>query len=159
MKWFIMALQKYAQFNVRSTRQEFWMFFLFYVLFGLASQLIDKLLYNVIHFQFVNVIFSLAMFIPNLAITVRRLHDINKSAWWLLLYLMPFVGLGFTAALYLASDMVSSIVYFVIALSFIIFIWFIVLLAKKGTPGPNQYGQDSNNGSNWDDESLDSHLV
>lgn len=90
MSWFLAALKKYADFSGRARRSEYWFFFLFYVLiyFGLivASQIIGSL------GAALAVLFIIAMLIPSLSVGVRRLHDIGRSGWWLLISFIPLIG-------------------------------------------------------------------
>lgn len=77
---------KYAQFNGRATRSEFWYFILVNFIVSLVLGWLGRI------GQLVNYVFVLALFIPNIAIGIRRLHDTNKSGWWILLGLIPFLG-------------------------------------------------------------------
>src|ERR1035437_5041223 len=89
MKWYLEAFQnKYAQFSGRAHMEEFWMFTLFNVLatIGIA------ILAYVVHFHLLSSLYALAVVTPHLAIGSRRLHDTNRSAWWLLLALIPILG-------------------------------------------------------------------
>lgn len=115
MNWFIGALQKYADFSGRARRKEFWMFFLFYIIFAVVLTIIDGLIgwgFAGGTIGILYTLFSLGILLPYLAVTVRRLHDIGKSGWWYFIGLIPIIG-G---------------------------IWLIVLLATDGMPGENQYG-------------------
>jgi uncharacterized membrane protein YhaH (DUF805 family) len=78
------CLNKYADFNGRAARPEFWWFFLFQVGVYVVASLIHGLVYWVA---------VAALLVPGLAVGARRLHDIGKSAWWLLLALVPILGL------------------------------------------------------------------
>lgn len=78
------CLNKYVDFTGRAGRPEFWWFFLFQVGVYLVASLIHGLLYWVA---------VVALLVPGLAVGARRLHDIGKSAWWLLLALIPIIGL------------------------------------------------------------------
>jgi uncharacterized membrane protein YhaH (DUF805 family) len=91
MSWFFVALRKYAVFSGRARRKEYWFFTLFYflvlLLLGVVSELAgpgaeDALI-------FLAGAFFLALFLPALAVTVRRLHDVGRSGWWILLGLVP----------------------------------------------------------------------
>jgi uncharacterized membrane protein YhaH (DUF805 family) len=115
MNWYVAVLKKYAEFNGRARRTEFWMFVLFNFIFGIAAIIID----NVIGLTFeeqifgtVYLLYNLAVLIPSLAVCVRRLHDTGKTGWWILISLIPLVGE----------------------------IWLIILCATEGTPGENIYG-------------------
>jgi len=115
MNWYLEVLKKYADFNGRARRKEYWMFFLFNVIFVFIAMTLDNMLglsdattglgplYG---------IYSLAMIIPSIAVAVRRLHDVNKSGWWMFISLVPIIG-G---------------------------IWLLVLMFTESKPGTNQYG-------------------
>jgi uncharacterized membrane protein YhaH (DUF805 family) len=89
MHWYLQALKKYVDFQGRARRKEYWYFTLFnalvaIVLFGIGTQL-----------SFVTVLYyaySLLVFIPGLAVCVRRLHDMGKSGYWLFIVLLPILG-------------------------------------------------------------------
>lgn len=95
MKSFLYCLQHYADFTGRARRSEYWYFVLFNfivsILIGLSLGVIAGLL-NVPALVYLVHLWSLAVFIPSLAVSVRRLHDIGRSGWWLLLSLIPLVG-------------------------------------------------------------------
>lgn len=115
MNWYLKVLRQYADFGGRARRKEYWMFILFNLIFAIVAIIFDNVLgitmgktgYGPLYGLYV-----LAMFIPGLAVTVRRLHDIDKSGWMILISLIPVVGA----------------------------IWLIVLFATDSTPGENQYG-------------------
>ncbi len=111
MDWYIKVLKKYAEFNGRAQRAEYWYFALFNVLISIALTLPETLINNT---QFLANIYSLAVLVPGIAVTVRRLHDINKSGWYLLVALIPCVG------------------------AIILLIWTI----QDSDPGPNEYGEN-----------------
>lgn len=111
--YFIDVLKsKYAKFDGRARRAEFWYFVLYNALFSLGCSIIDGLLFG--GTPILSTIYSLAVLVPGLALSVRRLHDINKSGWFLLIALIPIVGA----------------------------IWLLVLYTTPGTMGDNQYGPD-----------------
>lgn len=92
MNEFKLALTHYANLNGRSTRREYWMFVLFYILILIGLYVIQSLIgSNLI--QLVIFIFQLAMLIPSLAVLIRRLHDVNKSGWFALLCFIPIINL------------------------------------------------------------------
>ncbi|MEU3671568.1 MULTISPECIES: DUF805 domain-containing protein [Streptomyces] len=111
MNYYLDVLKKYADFSGRARRQEYWM----YTLFQIAAIIVVSILDAVIGTApWLYVLFALGTFLPSLAVAVRRLHDLGKSGWWLLISLVPLVG-G---------------------------IWLLVLLATAGEQQPNQYGQN-----------------
>lgn len=94
------VLSKYSVFTGRAGRKEYWYFFLanFVISFGLG------IVSNVVgdDYGMLGMLFSFAVLVPSIAVSVRRMHDVNKSGWILLLGLIPFVGLYL---LYLALKM------------------------------------------------------
>ena len=77
------CFSKYAEFNGRATRAEYWWFFLFCILVSAGLAMFSQTLSG---------LFSLATLLPSLAAGARRLHDTNRSGWWLLIWLLPFIG-------------------------------------------------------------------
>ncbi len=88
------CFSKYVTFSGRATRPEFWYFILFLFIAGVVFQIIDGSIfgYGDEAAAPLSVIWSLATFLPTLAVSARRLHDIGRSAWWLLLMLLPLIG-------------------------------------------------------------------
>ncbi|NIJ83940.1 uncharacterized membrane protein YhaH (DUF805 family) [Xanthomonas arboricola] len=125
MEWMLLPLKRYADFNGRSRRKEYWMFMLLQAivllvlggLFGIAAALMGgengpgALAWLV---AAVMGIVVLALIVPSIAVTVRRLHDQGKSGWFYLISLVPYVG-GFIV---------------------------LVFMCLEGTPGPNEYGEN-----------------
>lgn len=101
------VMQKYANFSGRAIRSEYWWFILAYIIAYLVLAIVDY----VLGAQLLTAILSLALLIPSIAVGVRRLHDLDKSGWWLLLGCVPIVGL-------------------------ILIYWF----TQPGTPGANRFG-------------------
>lgn len=93
MSWFLAALKKYAVFEGRARRAEYWYFVLFVALIGIAAMIVDRIFGTPLGDNGpVSIVCSLGLFLPGLAVAVRRLHDTNRSGWWLLLVLIPVVG-------------------------------------------------------------------
>jgi len=105
------GLSKYATFSGRARRSEYWFFFLFEMLAVIAALIIDGILGTN---GGVNGLVALGFMVPNIAIAVRRLHDTDRSGWWLLLGAVPVVG----------------------------FIVLIIWYCTKGTAGDNRFGAD-----------------
>lgn len=108
MKEYQAVLTKYFIFKGRSSRREYWMFFLFNMIFSFGVEVVAR----IIGIPMLVGLYSLILFIPGLAVGVRRLHDIGKSGFWYFILLVPLVG----------------------------WIVFIVFLATAGSKEPNQYG-------------------
>ncbi len=88
MDYFIDALKKYAEFCGRTSRKAYWMYYLFYVLFYMVAGVLDAFGGAGLFIS----LYTLAMLIPGIAITTRRLHDTGRTGWWQLVYLVPLVG-------------------------------------------------------------------
>ena len=117
MSWYLEALKKYAVFSGRARRMEYWYFVLFNLIVAIVLALIDTLLgttTGVSSFGILSGLYSLAVLIPTLAVLVRRLHDIDRTGWWIFINLIPLIG---------------TIVLLVFELT-------------PGTPGSNSYGPD-----------------
>jgi uncharacterized membrane protein YhaH (DUF805 family) len=129
MNWYLKVLKSYGDFSGRSRRQEYWMFFLFNVIFAVCAMILDNILGTTLDplpYGAVYLLYALVMFVPGLAVTVRRLHDTDKSGWMVLVGIIPFVG-G---------------------------IWLLVLLCMEGTQGENGYGEDPKNPSGWNNSDM-----
>jgi uncharacterized membrane protein YhaH (DUF805 family) len=89
------GFRRYADFSRRAVRSEFWYWQMFIVLGGLAAELLDFAFALGIGFRGwpLTILFWLGTLIPDFAVTVRRLHDTDRSGWWLLLGLVPLVGM------------------------------------------------------------------
>jgi len=95
MTWALMPLQKYAVFSGRSRRKEFWMFVLFTFVVEIVLAIIDAIIgtYNTaLGIGLLSGLFYLAILVPSTALNTRRLHDIGKSGWFQLLFIIPIVG-------------------------------------------------------------------
>ena len=93
MNWYLEALKKYAVFSGRARRTEYWMFYLFYIIFAIVLFVIDNILgIGGEDGGLLSGLFVLAMLIPSIAVTFRRLHDTDRSGWWLLIGLVPLIG-------------------------------------------------------------------
>ena len=89
MNWYLDVLKKYAVFNGRARRKEYWMFILFYFIIAVVLSIIEAFVGIV---GVLSGLYGLAMLIPGIAVGVRRLHDTNRSGWWLLIGLVPLIG-------------------------------------------------------------------
>jgi uncharacterized membrane protein YhaH (DUF805 family) len=115
MNWYLKVLKQYAVFSGRARRKEYWMFYLFNFLFFAVATILDNVLGLTIEDQgygVLYILYGLATLIPSLAVFVRRLHDVGKSGWMLLITLIPLIG-G---------------------------IWLLVLMVSDSQPGLNKWG-------------------
>jgi uncharacterized membrane protein YhaH (DUF805 family) len=88
------GFSNYANFRGRASRSEFWWWQLFLLLGGIVAALLDLFANsNVLGGEPLASLFYLATIIPGLAVSVRRLHDTDSSGWWILLGLIPFIGI------------------------------------------------------------------
>ena len=117
MDWYLKVLKNYVGFSGRARRKEYWMFVLFNIIFAVVAMILDNVLglaskesgYGPIY-----MLYGLATLLPGLAVSVRRLHDIGKSGWWLLLAFIPLIG------------------------AIVLIVW----AAREGDHGDNAYGSD-----------------
>lgn len=109
MEWYLGVLKKYAVFSGRARRKEFWMFALFNVIIGFVLAIIESILGSPGILTF---LYSLAVLIPSIAVSARRLHDTDRTGWWLLIGFIPVIG----------------------------FIVLLIFMVMEGQPGENRYG-------------------
>lgn len=116
MNWYVTVLKKYAEFNGRARRSEYWYFVLFNVIISIILTLIDYSVFGtgIEGPSTISSIYSLALLVPSLAVAVRRLHDTGRSGWNLLWAFLPLIG------------------------AILLIVW----LATDGQPGSNEYGQN-----------------
>jgi uncharacterized membrane protein YhaH (DUF805 family) len=81
MKWYLLVIKKYAVFSGRASRSEYWFFVLFNVMITIILAIIDAAM----KIAFLQAIYSLAVLVPSVAVAVRRMHDVNKSGWYILI--------------------------------------------------------------------------
>jgi uncharacterized membrane protein YhaH (DUF805 family) len=113
MHWYLHVLRNYAQFDGRSRRSEYWYFFLFNVIVAVVLGIADGVLRKILGFGMLGMLYGLAVLVPGIAVSIRRLHDTDRSGWWLLLAFVPIVDL--------------------------VLIWF---MAQDSNAGTNRYGQN-----------------
>ncbi len=89
MKEYLTVLKKYAEFNGRARRREYWMFFLFNFIIAIVLSVLEGLVGSP---GIVSLLYCLGVLVPSLAVAIRRLHDIDKSGWWLFIGLVPIIG-------------------------------------------------------------------
>jgi uncharacterized membrane protein YhaH (DUF805 family) len=95
MNWYLEGLKKYATFSGRARRKEYWFFSLFNLIVTLiliAVDLTTGTFSAALGMGFLDGIYTLAVVLPCLAVTVRRLHDTDRSGWWLFILLIPLIG-------------------------------------------------------------------
>ena len=117
MNWYLKVLKEYANFNGRARRKEYWMFTIFNIIFGGIAMTLDSVFGIAIEgvgYGPLYGVYVLVLFIPGLAVAVRRLHDIGKSGWMILIALIPVIGA----------------------------IWILVLMLTDSKLGKNQYGEN-----------------
>ena len=81
MNWYLKVLQNYVNFSGRARRKEYWMF----VLFNMIISIVLGIIAGLIHFELLGTLYSLAVLLPSIAVGVRRMHDVGKSGWFILI--------------------------------------------------------------------------
>lgn len=109
MNYYLDVLKKYAVFTGRARRKEYWMFFLFNVIISFVIGFIDGFIGTA---GILAIVYALGTLLPGIGVAIRRLHDTDRSGWWLLISLVPIVG----------------------------FIVLLVFLVSDSQPGENKYG-------------------
>jgi uncharacterized membrane protein YhaH (DUF805 family) len=104
------GFSNYVNFSDRAIRSEYW----FWILFIIIAEIITSAIDYAIGTQVVTSLFGLATFLPSLGLAIRRLHDLDRTGWWVLIGLIPLVGW------------------------IILIIWF----CTRGPVGPNRFGPD-----------------
>jgi len=115
MNWYLEALKKYAVFSGRARRKEYWYFVLFNISVSIVLAVIDAVTGSFspeAGMGLLGGIYTLAVLIPVIAVSIRRLHDTGRSGWWLLIVLVPLIGV----------------------------IVLLVFTVQNSKPGQNQYG-------------------
>ena len=115
MNWYLHVLKNYTVFNGRARRKEYWTYELFSTIFAIVALIIDNIIGTTIEglpFGLLFFIYVFAIAMPDLAVGVRRLHDIGKSGWFFFVIFIPILGV----------------------------IWLIIELCKDGVAGENEYG-------------------
>jgi uncharacterized membrane protein YhaH (DUF805 family) len=111
------GFRNYVNFSDRAVRSEFWYFVLFMFIIGIIAQLLDVYFFSlqavVAGIGPIYALTTLVLFLPGLAVSVRRLHDIDRTGWWVLLYITVIGTL-----------------------------WLIYWACQRGTVGPNRFGPD-----------------
>lgn len=95
MNWYLKVLRQWSDFSTRARRKEYWFFVLFNFLAVVACAILDGILGSTFEGQNVGIItliYELFVLIPAIAVSVRRLHDIGRTGWWILISIIPLVG-------------------------------------------------------------------
>lgn len=108
------GFRNYVNFSGRAIRSEYWYWTLFIILISIVTSVIDIVVLGATQFSPLTTVVSLATLLPSLGVSIRRLHDLDRTGWWILLALIPLVG------------------------AIILIIW----ACTRGTVGPNRFGLD-----------------
>jgi uncharacterized membrane protein YhaH (DUF805 family) len=106
MHWYLEVLKKYTLFTGRARRSEYWYFVLFNLVAGIVLAMLDAAIRKITGFGPLGMLYALAVLVPGIAVSIRRLHDTDRSGWWLLLGLVPLVGL--VLIVFLVEDSMAS---------------------------------------------------
>jgi len=141
MNYYLKVIRNYVTFTGRARRSEYWYFVLFNIIFAIAAMLLDNLFGttlkvdtaygNALPYGLIYIVYSLFVFIPGLAVLVRRLHDVGKSGWFFFICFIPIVGA----------------------------IWLLVLACTDSNVGINKYGPNPKGIGNHDEiDEIGSYL-
>ncbi|WP_227680621.1 MULTISPECIES: DUF805 domain-containing protein [unclassified Psychrobacter] len=100
--WFKKCLRNYVNFSGRARRKEYWYFFLVQMGVVIVAMLLDAIIFSSETGLFY-IVAVLGLFLPGLAVTIRRLHDTSRSGWWFLIGVVPLIG-SIILLVFLASD-------------------------------------------------------
>ena len=176
MEYMFMPLKRYADFSGRSRRMEYWMWVLFQFLLYLALWVVffavaGAALWSgdpanalaagaaIVIFILIYMVIGLALLVPSLAVTVRRLHDTNRSGWWLGGFVLAYLGLvvvnvAMMGVIAQSPDSLGAVtaLYGIIGLAMLGYgVILLVFMFLDGTPGPNRYGPDPKGRANAGD--------
>jgi uncharacterized membrane protein YhaH (DUF805 family) len=112
MSWYFAVLKKFATFSGRARRKEFWYFTLFNFIVMILLSFLDGILASMGIFPILSVVYGVAVILPSIGVSIRRLHDTGRSGWWVFISVIPLIG---------------AIIY-------------IVFMAQDSKPEANQYG-------------------
>jgi uncharacterized membrane protein YhaH (DUF805 family) len=117
MNAYTTVMRRYFEISGRSSRSEYWLFVLVYLILAIIAKVIDTAVLGISieSTGIVGGLVTLVHFIPSITVGIRRLHDTDRSGWWLLIALIPLIGI----------------------------IWLIVLFCFSGTQGTNRFGPPS----------------
>ena len=105
------GFSNYVTFGGRAIRSEYWYWVLFIVLAEIVTSIID---YGILGYQITTPLFGLAVFLPGLAVSIRRLHDLDRTGWWIFIVFIPLIG------------------------AILLIVWY----CSRGTMGANRFGPD-----------------
>lgn len=154
LDWAMRPLKRYATFSGRAPRAEYWWFYLFYMVFVLVLQLLTSIspIFGLLG------IAMLALVIPMLAVGVRRLHDIDRTGWWLLAPIVPYgFGVAMMSTAFFTNPegaaasggLGAGMIFF--GIGFILALVIFVFTLLPGTRGENRYGPDPYGPQNLDE--------
>lgn len=121
MNWYLKVINQYFDFSGRARRKEYWFFTLFNILIICLLFVLD-FIFKTFYFSTFSYIYTILVFIPSIAVLLRRLHDIGKTGWYFLILFIPLIGL----------------------------VWMLVLLSTESEPGTNKWGENPKGfGNDW----------
>jgi uncharacterized membrane protein YhaH (DUF805 family) len=149
IEWAVLPLKKYATFSGRAPRAEYWWFYLATIVVQIPLSIVDKALAD---WGPLSSLFSLVILLPWLAVSVRRLHDINRSGWWLLAFFLIILAIAVAAVATMGltldgtgsppSGSILVVLLVGVLAMFVLGVTILVFSVTPGTQGTNDYGPD-----------------
>ena len=147
VEWVLMPIKKYAQFSGRAPRAEYWWYYLTLLIAYVVAIFIDRSMGSRVlgPYGILAVLLWCGLLVPTLAVGVRRMHDTDRTGWWILAPIVPYV-IGFTMAGPAALDPTrlaaegTAMIFLLLGLVLAIVVLVFTLL--PGTTGPNKHGPD-----------------
>lgn len=143
MKWYLKVINQYTDFSGRARRQEYWMFVLLNTVFLIIAGVIDDFINSDFsgNSGIVSLVYNLFVFLPSLAVMVRRFHDVGKSGWYVLVFFGAVFGTSFFSVIMHVSTSIPMILILLASV-----IWSLIILATDSQPGKNKWGSNPKTG-------------
>jgi len=142
MHYYIEVLEKYAVFKGRARRAEYWYFILFNLIIAIVLNIISKVIGE--QRNILSHIYGLAVLVPSIAVSIRRFHDIGKTGWWELYFILMYLAVGLLMTILIVPIILTSHLtasfYILMLIPLAIFVWSTIWMCTASQSGDNKYG-------------------